>query len=47
MVFGPHTKISQDFSRASRHLRVSYAKCAVQLALFFIIQNVGDIEQGE
>ncbi len=45
MMFGPHTKVSKDFVRARRSLRVSYAKCAVQLALFFLIQDVSDTQQ--
>ena len=45
MISGLHAKVSRDFSRARHYLHVSYVKYAVQLALFFLIQNVGNAKQ--
>lgn len=45
MMFGPHTKVSKDFNRARRYLPAFRGKCAVQLALSFLIQDVGDTQQ--
>jgi len=44
-MFGSHTTISRHLNRARHYLSVFYGKYANQLALSFLIQDIGDTEQ--
>ena len=45
MIFGSHTKVSQDFNRAGHYLPVFYGKYANQPALSLLIQDVGNAQK--